>query len=174
MKFRDNEEEVFQALTEDLLEDPKAAEMKKYIQHGTVTTWQHCLNVARTSFLLARRLRWKLINERELVRAAFLHDYFLYDWHNHGDKLHGYHHPDIAAENAARDFTLTKREENIIRSHMWPLTFRHIPKSREAFIVSVSDKIVSFRETIRGRREKRRLKKNGSVNVRKENSDISD
>ncbi|MGX8703383.1 MAG: HD domain-containing protein, partial [bacterium] len=95
---------------------------------------------------------------RELVRAAFLHDYFLYDWHKQGDKFHGYHHPDIAADNALRDFELTKREENIIRSHMWPLTFRHLPKSREAYIVSLSDKIVSTRETIRGRKERRRLK----------------
>lgn len=148
MKFREDEAEEFRALLRDLLEDPKAAEMKNFIQHGKVTTWSHCYSVARISFLLARRLHLRRINERELVRAAFLHDYFLYDWHARGDRLHGYHHPDIAANNAARDFDLTSREENIIRSHMWPLTFRHFPKSIEALLVSITDKIVSIRETL--------------------------
>lgn len=154
MKIREEEARDFRALIGELLEDPKAAEMKKYIQHGRVTTWQHGLSVARESFLLARRLHLKNIEERQLVRAAFLHDYFLYDWHEQGDSFHGFHHPDIAAENAARDFDISDREENIIRSHMWPLTFRHLPKSREAVIVSVADKIVSLRETLRERRRK--------------------
>lgn len=154
MKFRDGEAADFIALLRDLVDDPNAARMKNYIQHGSVTTWSHCYSVARLSFILARRLKLKRINERELVRAAFLHDYFLYDWHARGDRLHGYHHPDIAADNAVRDFQLSPREENIIRSHMWPLTFRHIPKSREAFLVSISDKIISIRETLFRRKRK--------------------
>ena len=43
---------------------------------------------------------------------------------------------------------LTRKEENIIRSHMWPLTFWHYPQSREAVIVCLADKIVSTKETL--------------------------
>ena len=157
-KLTPEEERDFRELIGELLDDPKAAEMKKFIQHGNVTTWHHCMSVARASFGFARRMHLKKIQEKELVRAAFLHDYFLYDWHNHGDNLHGFHHPDIAADNATKDFALSPREENIIRSHMWPLTFRHWPTSREAFIVTLADKLVSARETLQERREKKEKK----------------
>ena len=103
MKRRDRE--AFEALIRELSADPRAQKMKDYIQHGTVTTYDHCMDVARTSFSINRKLHLHA-PEKELVTAAFLHDYFLYDWHDHGDRLHGYHHPDIAADNAARDFAI--------------------------------------------------------------------
>ena len=50
-------------------------------------------------------------------------------------------HPEIAAENAARDFGLDQKEQSIIRTHMWPLTLFHVPASREAWIVTIADKL---------------------------------
>ena len=105
MTLTDTEETQFDKLIRPIALDQKALRMKKYIQHGKVTTYSHSLRVAKTAFALNRSLHAGC-DERRLVRAAFLHDYFLYDWHTHGDKLHGYHHPEIAAENAARDFGL--------------------------------------------------------------------
>lgn len=38
--------------------------------------------------------------------------------------------------------------ENIIESHMFPLTITKIPKSKEAFIVSLADKICAVKENL--------------------------
>ncbi len=141
------DQEDFSALIEELAKDPKSQRMKQFIQHGTITTFDHCVDVSCMSFLLNRRMGTGC-DEKQLVRAAFLHDYYLYDWHDHQDHLHGYHHPAISARNAKRDFQITEHEEKIIQSHMWPLTLFHAPTSREAWIVTLADKICSSRETL--------------------------
>ena len=55
------------------------------------------------------------MRERELVRGALLHDYFLYDWHTRKSakglkELHGFSHPETALRNAGRDYRLTPCE----------------------------------------------------------------
>ena len=90
------------------------------------------------------------------MRAALLHDYFLYDWHEHdapGNKhprLHGFYHPGIAARNAKKDFNLTERELDAIRKHMWPLTILP-PSHRESWVITMADKYVSSLEVLKGR-----------------------
>ena len=91
-------------------------------------------------------------DERELVRGALLHDYYLYDWHEPHGKLHGFSHPAVALNNAKRDFDLSSKEQNIIASHMWPLTISKFPKSREAVLVGIADKLCSAKETLLMRR----------------------
>ena len=137
----------FYTLSAPLLYSPKVLQMKHFMQHGSVTTYEHCLSVAEKSFLLYKFLGFS-DNEASLVRGAFLHDYFLYDWHSGKVHYHGFLHPDIAACNAIKDFYITPKEENIIRSHMWPLTLFHIPLSKEAWIVSFVDKYCSLLETL--------------------------
>ena len=147
-----DEERDFDREIRSLASDPRCLRMKQFIQHGRITTYEHSMNVAREAFRLNRE--WHAgADEKRLITAAFLHDYFLYDWHTHGDRLHGYHHPRIAAENAGRDFRVSARTQKIILSHMWPLTFFHVPTSREAWLVTLADKICSARETLfeRGR-----------------------
>ncbi len=125
----------------------KVLQMKNYIQHGSVSTYDHVIDVAKMSLVLNRKMHAGA-NEEELVTGAMLHDYYLYDWHEPHGHLHGYSHPQTAMENASRDFDLTEKEKNIIRSHMWPLTLFHMPASREAWIVCAADKMVSAQETI--------------------------
>ena len=137
----------FSDLVDEISTDERCLRMKQYTQHGNVSTYDHCMNVARTSYRLGKLLRLRL-NEKELVRGAFLHDYFLYDWHHHDGRWHGFTHSDSAARNAAEDFDISPREENIIKSHMWPLTLRHLPRSREAAIVCIADKLCSAKETL--------------------------
>ncbi len=128
--------------------DDRLAQMKEYIQHGRVSTYEHVLSVAKKSVELNRRFHLKA-DEHQLVKGALLHDYYLYDWHkDHGGRLHGFTHPQTALEMAERDFHLTDRERNMIRSHMWPLTLFHVPKHREAWLLCVADKLVSTSETL--------------------------
>lgn len=124
-----------------------AREMKQYVQHADISTYKHCMTVALMSLYLAKRLRIH-VDEEDLVVGALLHDYYLYDWHGHKDRLHGFHHPAIAAENAVRDFGVNDNVRQIIACHMWPLTFLHIPRSKEAWVVCMADKIISTRESV--------------------------
>ena len=160
-KTNESDKEILRRVLQELAKNPRIFEMKKYIQHSEVTTFAHCVRVANTSLMLARSFNWE-VDREALIRGAMLHDYFLYDWHTRGDGLHGFHHPGIAARNAKRDFGLNDKEYNIIRSHMWPLTFLHYPKSREAFLVSLADKICSADEVV-NRLGKRREKLKGKL-----------
>ena len=116
--------------------------MKHFIQHGHISTYDHVLSVTRLSFYLNRRFHLGA-SDSELVRGAFLHDFFLYDWHNSQ-----FHHPAVALKNAMQRYHLSPVEQNIIKSHMWPLTLFSIPKCRAALIVCLADKICSSYETI--------------------------
>lgn len=134
---------------------PEVQRMREYIQHGSVTTYQHCKNVVIVSFWLNRRLHLGA-DETSLAVGAFLHDFYLYDWHKKGTfcglhrlfEMHGFSHPGRACLNASMVFGITKKEQSIIASHMWPLTFRHVPSCREAVIVCLADKYCAIVESM--------------------------
>jgi uncharacterized protein len=136
----------------DILNSENFKSSKNNIQHSDVSVKKHSMKVAMTSMWINRKLGSKC-NEKELARGALLHDFFLYDWHapeHCGLKnLHGFKHPAIALKNADKEFTLTDKEKNIISSHMWPLTLRHMPKCREAGVVTAADKWISTIESLR-------------------------
>lgn len=121
--------------------------MRECIQHGQVTTWQHCVRVARAAVSLGEALHLR-VSQKELVRAALLHDYFLYDWHEPGHTKHATMHPVFALRNAQEDFDLTPLEENAIAAHMWPLPPGRVPASREAWLICAADKWCSLGETL--------------------------
>jgi len=132
----------------------KVREMKQYMQHGSVTTYDHCERVAQLSYRLNRRLHLHA-DEKTLTEGAMLHDFYLYDWHEEDDgthKWHGYIHADRAADNARKFFGIGPKTEHVIRCHMWPLNLTRVPHSREAWIVCLADKWVSARETLFERR----------------------
>ncbi len=134
----------------DILRSRNFNLMKEFIQHGDVTVNAHVLRVARCSIALSEYLHISC-SRRELIRGALLHDYFLYDWHipdaENPHRLHGFYHPGLALQNAAKEYPLTNREKNIIKRHMWPLTMIP-PACREAWIVTAADKWCSLLETL--------------------------
>ncbi|WP_321971886.1 HD domain-containing protein [Paratractidigestivibacter sp.] len=142
--------EVQNAFEEQVAELENAARvpvMRECIQHGQVTTWAHCVRVARAAVSIAEALHLR-VSQRELVRAALLHDYFLYDWHEPNHTKHATMHPVFALENARVDFDLTPLEENAIAAHMWPLPPGRVPASREAWLICAADKWCSLGETL--------------------------
>lgn len=140
-----------QLYANDILESDNFRESKNNIQHGKQSVMDHSMDVARMSIWISRKFKIKCA-QRDLVRGALLHDYFLYDWHTKGEghQLHGFYHPGIALRNASREYDLSDREKDIIKHHMWPLTIVP-PTCREAWIVTTADKYCSLIETVKRR-----------------------
>lgn len=132
---------------EDLLQSEITDSMNSYIQHGSVTCFEHSLSVSYCSYVLCRFLR---LNYRSAARGGLLHDLFLYTWHKSKliGGMHSFTHPYTALENASKHFLLNKMERDIIVKHMWPLTIR-LPRYKEAYIVSFVDKYCAFLEVVK-------------------------
>lgn len=144
----------------DILHSENFQKTRHHIQHGTMPVYRHCLNVAKQSIQINKALGLGC-SERDLIRGALLHDYFLYDWHDKNrenyQKLHGFYHPGIALKNARKEYHLTRREEDIIKKHMWPLTVVP-PLCREAWVVTAADKYCSLLETLKIRKRPGRVR----------------
>ena len=76
-KLTPEEEVRMHILLKGIADDPNALEMQKFIQHGSVTTYEHCMRVTRIAFWLNIHLRAHA-DEASLVKGAFLHDFYLY------------------------------------------------------------------------------------------------
>ena len=146
------EEQYFWRVARQVAGHSRLGQSRAFCQHGSTSVYAHSVKVAHASFRVA--VCWGLpVHRRELIRGALLHDYFLYDWHDgehHHRRPHGFFHADAAWRNARKDFSLTRREENIIRRHMFPLT-PIPPRYLEAWLVCGVDKIVSLAETVQRR-----------------------
>jgi uncharacterized protein len=144
---RPDDGSVYLDCVRELLEHDKVKSMHCYMQHRGVDCLEHSLNVSVASFRICRRLG---LDFRSAARGGLLHDFFLYDWHkeNPYGGLHGFRHPKIAAMNADKHFTLNKREQDVIKKHMWPLTLA-LPKYPETFVVICVDKFFCVAEAFR-------------------------
>lgn len=133
-----------------LRENPSIQELKKYPNHKISNLFDHSSRVALCAYDLSLRLHVD-IDGTSLAKGAMLHDFYLYKaWRNEtiGTREHWFGHPVTALKNAEKEFQLSDLEKNIITSHMWPLTFLHVPRSREAVLVCLADKICAFGEGV--------------------------
>jgi uncharacterized protein len=142
------DDDLFLSIAEPILGHAVFSQSKAHIQHGRISVYEHSLDVARLSFRMGAF--FKIKDMESLVRAALLHDFFLYDWHRPEKmwSLHGWTHPVRAVENARKYFDITDKEASLIRSHMWPWTLLHPPQLREGWIICAADKLCSAAETL--------------------------
>ena len=141
---------IKQEILSALLSDSHVREMGRFIQHGRVSTLEHCIHVANLSYAMDKRLSLNS-DLKVLLTGAMLHDFYLYDWHqsdNGTHRLHGFRHAEIACINAQKFFQIDDKIRHVIASHMWPLNLRKLPHSKEAWIVWIADKCVSLHETL--------------------------
>lgn len=151
------------ALGGDILQSPHVQALRTFVQHGTITRYEHCLSVCYIALRICERLHIR-VDERSMVRGALLHDYFLYDWHDPSNLrvLHGFTHAREALRNARREFELNEIESDVIKKHMFPLNITP-PRFREAVIVSIADKISAVMETLHVQRGLRIARVCGAV-----------
>lgn len=150
MGLSDESIQYFINIIQDLQANNQLNQMHQFIQHGTTSTYIHCLAVAYTSYKLTYQLPFQF-DRNSVVRGAMLHDFYLYDWHipHKSHRLHGFYHPGFALNNAKKHYKISPIEEDIICKHMWPLTITRCPKYRESILVCIVDKLSSLSEIFR-------------------------
>lgn len=131
----------------DILRSSNMQSERKFMQHGTTNCFTHSVCVAYMALRVADVLHIRKIDRKSLVRGCLLHDFFLYDWHDKESacRYHTLMHPIVALKNAEKEFALNKIERDIIRKHMFPLSFP-FPKYRESWIITIADKCCAASE----------------------------
>lgn len=122
----------------------KFKKMKKEIHHGT-SRLDHTERVAKLSYKVAKIFK---CDYTSATRGALLHDFFLNEELESITIKRLRNHPYLAYQNAKKYFNINDKEKDIILVHMFPITFKK-PKYKESYIVSLSDKAVSFYEFAR-------------------------
>lgn len=151
----------FLLLARDILRSEEFQRMKKYKHHIKGNLYRHSMKVAYLCYKHHRRFGMKT-DPAELVRGALLHDYYLYDLHGDGKRhhLHWFKHPRFALQNAVKRYpSLTDRQKDMIRRHMFPVT-PIPPRTAAGWLVCFYDKVAAvsdrFEKTGRGRKRKRK------------------
>ena len=146
-RIQDNAYDLLRVHASDILAHPSFKALSRNKQHHNSNTYAHVIHVAVLAIKFARFWHIK-VDERALVRAALLHDYYLYDWHDKENrkKKHARRHGKYAADNAERDFGINAKIRSFIENHMWPINFFHFPKGVEGWIIVYADKTATFQE----------------------------
>jgi len=136
----------FQSSIRDLYKNSVVRSMKDIEHHKNVSCFEHSIKVAYISYKIAKKFNLDYVSA---ARGGFLHDFYLYDWHEKGSHqgLHGFNHSKIALHNAQSITELNKKETDIIRKHMWPLNLV-FPRYRESWIVTFVDKATTLKEIV--------------------------
>ena len=150
------QKERLEKLYQSFLNDEKILRMKEISMHRGSNCYLHSFKVAKKA--IKKSLNKKDIKLEVVLLGAILHDYYLYDWRKDRSKLkkHGKNHPGIAINNAIRDFDISDDVKDVIKSHMWPINIKDFPKSKEAKIVSLSDKAVTICESLTTKKYKQK------------------
>ncbi len=133
---------TFKEICQPLARTPEVQKLKTEHHHRHVSRYDHSVHVARLAYKWAKILG---LDYETCARAGLLHDLFM--WRKFNDKekwtpLPVYAYERDALRNAEELTDLSDKEKNIILSHMFPLGLE-LPKSREAWLVTIIDKIVA-------------------------------
>jgi len=131
----------FNDIIKDIVTNEEFMKLQGEVHHST-TRFNHSLRVA---YEVYNKLKDNDQNYVDATRAALLHDFFFDDdlSSSQSDRLNN--HPLIALENAKKYFDINELQENIILSHMYPLSYC-LPRFKESWIVSLMDKKVTILE----------------------------
>ena len=156
MKITIEEQNRLETIYQAFLNDEKILRMKDISMHRGSNCYLHSFKVTKKA--IKKSLNRKDVNLEVVLLGAILHDYYLYDWRKDKSKLkkHGKNHPDVAINNAVKDFDISEEVKKVIKSHMWPINIKDYPKSKEAKIVSVSDKAVTIGESLTSKKYKQK------------------
>lgn len=137
-KYQNSE---FHSIVKPILDNCNFIDTKEITHHG-ITRYEHSMRVAYYSYIVTKFLR---LDYKETTIAALLHDFFLNEVEGKKQITKLRQHPTYALENAKKYFDLSEKQEDIIKTHMFPVTFTP-PKYLESWIVDIIDDIASIYE----------------------------
>ncbi len=145
---KDLKQQTYYDLVADLLENESVQSLKQYRHHIKTTRFQHSVNVSYYNYLICKFFRWDAVSA---ARAGLLHDLYFYETEDYDrtetNESHSAHHPQVALQNAMKQFTVNDVEQDIIEKHMWPAT-RHIPHYKESYVIVIVDKYCAALEYV--------------------------
>lgn len=156
-------DEKFCALIREIVSTKEFQGMKRYQHHIKGSVFDHSVKVAYLCYKHYRRFGTH-IDLKELLRGALLHDFYLYDWHDWvpGHRLHLFTHPKFALQNALKKYPdLTRREQDMIRNHMFPVTPWTLPRTKAGWIICFYDKVAALSDYFGEDKWKKRKRKKG-------------
>ena len=123
--------------------------------HRRITVGEHTFRVLISSLIVCYILEWFniKINIHAVVVAALCHDLGMlgrYDKFSSPIECSTQHPKDSVKVAKKLVPNISHKTENIIESHMWPITITNKPNSVEGVIVSVTDKYNAVKDLIRG------------------------
>lgn len=132
---------LYTNIVNDILMNEEFLKTKEIIHHGT-SRFNHSVRVSYYSYKVAKILK---LDYKETARAGLLHDFFIDTYEETNKTSLLYDHPYKAVENAKKYFELSNKEEDIIKTHMFPIN-PSVPKYAESWIVTFMDKVAAVLE----------------------------
>ncbi len=132
-------------IVNDIINNHEFKKLNDY-KHHSGKRFNHCIRVSYYSYLLSKKLK---LDYKASARAGVLHDFFLVNNQSIAIKERInvlVNHPLLALENSKKYFTLSDLEQDIIKSHMFPINIFMIPKHRESWLVNFIDDLCSIYE----------------------------
>lgn len=141
--MKSHEDSQYIEIVNNILNNEEFQKIKNIEHHG-ITRYDHSVKVSYYSYKIAKALK---LDYEEVARGGLLHDFFLSpEKRTQKDRFVSvFVHPKKAVETARSNFNLTKKEEDMIRTHMFPINLA-VPKYLESWIVSTVDKVVALNE----------------------------
>ena len=114
----------------------------KDIDHHGISRYDHSLRVAYYTYIITKGLK---LDYEKATRGAMLHDFFIDEVKDMDGIQRLRKHPGFALKNAKKYYGLSSMEEDIIKTHMFPVTFRQ-PKYLERWLVDIIDDVAAIYE----------------------------
>ena len=105
------------------------------MKHHGINRYEHSVRVAYYTYKITKILH---LDYKESTIAALLHDFFQEEVSDKNFVVRLRKHPGIAVKNATQYFKLNEKQIDIIKTHMFPITFTP-PKYMEGWIVDFVD-----------------------------------
>lgn len=152
------EEHIYKNIIQPYLDDIDIQQLESFVHHHKTTRLMHSLHVSYLCFLFAYRHNW---DYHSAAVGGILHDFVLMSretYKQQSGKWWILQHPECALRAAQAKYQLDATTQDIIQTHMFPLSLR-FPRYKEAYLIAYWDKYCAIRE----RFQKQRRVENGSV-----------